>query len=235
MSENDVHNPSRRKFFSDLLRRPAQEIQEDPGEADASTNKSDRSIDAFLEKIGRVKLSRRQVVIGLGVPSAALVADQVLTKGKFLYYGIQFLTNPEFRDKLLESIRTGEITEDLEQLGHTLQSEAPPNFKLGEKIESNEEWLDDSFTSQEIRVIHNTKTGETLSILVADVGRVEVIQAVLDEIGSGLNAVNFSRTAEARGPFATLPTNQQSLDSRVNSYVPRLYSAYQTTDGVVEC
>src|SRR3989338_2677555 len=50
MSENDVHNPSRRKFFSDLLRRPAQEIQEDPGEADASTNKSDRSIDAFLEK-----------------------------------------------------------------------------------------------------------------------------------------------------------------------------------------
>jgi len=227
--DNGVQDPSRRKFLTDLFRRPAQEVLGDNREADDSTNKSDRSIDAFLEKLSKVKLSRRQFVIGLGVPSAALVADQVLTKGKFLYYGIQFLTNPEFRDKLSDL-----EMEDLEQLARTLRSEVPPNFELGEKIESNEEWLDDSFTAQEIRAIHNTESGETRSILVADVGHVEVIEAELDEIGPGLQAVNFSRTTETHGQFVTLPTNQQSLDSRANSWVPRLYSSYQTESGVVE-
>lgn len=232
--ENSGQSFSRRKFLSGLLTNRTQETGQSLPKAETQSPRSERNMVAFLEEVGHPKFSRRQILLKLGMPMIALVADQILTKGKLLYYGIQLLTNQKFRDKLFEAIKTGEISEDLEQLERSLRGEIPPNFELGRKIESDESWLNDSFSSQEIRLIHNTESGETRTILVADIGRVEIIQAIRNEIGPGIQAVNFSQTATANGPFATLPTSQQSLDSKVNSWISSLYSAYQFQSEVVE-
>lgn len=226
--------------------QPSTSSQQELIESIADSPDEVQQIESFFQRLYQkadtVKISRRTAIKTLGGVGGATTIDHFLLRGRGRKYLWQFITNPDFRNKLVDSISTGELfEEDIPNLIEDIVGAPDYSAELGETLNLNESWLDNTFDHYQVRQLLEDGQNNNHLVLIADINHTDLVTGTAPDQKPNSQITDFPKTAsQIDHDFVVLPQTQKSKadwlfdDFDYSQLTPRMYSAYQTPEGVVE-
>ncbi len=229
------YNPSKRELIT------AKPLRDQLANIPEEDHQAQQTLD-WLHSLTNSKLTRRTFLTATTATAAAAV-DQFFLHGLGRYYLEQLATNHEFRHKLEEAAKSGELfSEDLPRLVQEVVGSKNYAVELGEKVNLTEPWMEQALRSYEVRKILKNKQASDQLLLIADLGKVDIIQAVEKQPGSvpGAHVTDLELTAQRHPNIAILPRTQMSADifdstdgREYSQLQPLTWTTFQKPDGSI--
>jgi len=168
-----------------------------------------------------VRISRRKFLSLIPILAGGVLADAVFAKGFIRESILKFITNREYREKVINKILSGDFAEEFEQGISDRSNERLDAMTLGEVVNITEEYFD-LFLNVEIRELLESDR----LVLIAEMDDVEILVTLKNN-----GILDIQRTLDER--MLILPHTQLTSDP-INDWKPALYTAFNTPNGVVE-
>lgn len=199
------------------------------------SQRSERSpLNKFVELIRKIpdkKISRRRFfqIVGLGFGAVAVEqADQILTGGTFREVFIRCLLDSEYRAKVVQKIKDGDLLEEFQQQVADRTQEAEPVL-LGDEVEVFEDWMQ-LFKRYQAYRLDSQQHWEKL-ILWAEIPSIFPMIAQLES--DSQSRLRLYRDSKNTIPFGSIVLPGLQLDSygRSNVWIPTTYTIVRSANG----